>query len=119
MSLEEHRKAIDAVDKKLVRLLNERTGHALAIGAIKLEAGEEIYAPHRERLIFQRLAKRADSDQQTTRELRHALAETAADRAACRFPAGVMQQLETARQRAAKATTGGLGSTVPDPGGGD
>jgi hypothetical protein len=54
--------------------------------------------------LFQRLAKRADS---------------AADRAACRFPAGVMQQLETARQRAAKATTGGLGSTVPDPGGGD
>ncbi|WP_237043795.1 hypothetical protein [Pseudomonas aeruginosa] len=31
--------------------------------------------------LFQRLAKRADSDQQTTRELRHALAETAADRA--------------------------------------
>ena len=57
MSLEEHRKAIDAIDRKLVRLLNERTGHALAIGAIKLEAGEEIYAPHRERLIFQRLAK--------------------------------------------------------------
>ncbi|MFW3663970.1 hypothetical protein [Pseudomonas aeruginosa] len=55
--------------------------------------------------LFQRLAQRADSDQQTTRELRHALAETAADRAACRFPAGVMQQLETARQRAAKATT--------------
>ena len=45
MSLEEHRKAIDGIDKKLVRLLNERTGHALAIGTIKLEAGEEIYAP--------------------------------------------------------------------------
>ncbi|EMB5660451.1 hypothetical protein [Pseudomonas aeruginosa] len=69
--------------------------------------------------IFQRLAQRADSDQQTTRELRHALAETAADRAACRFPAGVMQQLETARQRAAHATTSGLGATLSDPGGGD
>ncbi|HJO10109.1 MAG TPA: chorismate mutase, partial [Verrucomicrobiota bacterium] len=57
MSLEKHRKAIDTIDEKLVRLLNERTGHALAIGAIKLKAGEEIYAPHRERLIFQRLAK--------------------------------------------------------------
>ncbi|MEK2642132.1 hypothetical protein AAAB92_27155 [Pseudomonas aeruginosa] len=31
----------------------------------------------------------------------------------------VVRQLETARQRAAKATTGGLDSTVPDPGGGD
>ena len=60
MSLEEHRKAIDGIDKKLVRLLNERTGHALAIGAIKLEAGEEIYAPHRERRIFERLAKLND-----------------------------------------------------------
>lgn len=69
--------------------------------------------------IFKRLALWADNDQQTTRELRHALAESAADRAACRFPAGVVQQLETARQRAAKATTSGLGSTVPDPGGGD
>ncbi|HHM6772726.1 TPA: hypothetical protein ACWMLF_004714 [Pseudomonas aeruginosa] len=68
--------------------------------------------------IFQRLAQRDDRDQQTTRELRHALAETAADRAACRFPPDVMQQLETARQRAAKATASGLGSTVPDPGGG-
>ena len=56
MSLEEHRKGIDAIDKKLVNLLNERTEHALAIGAIKLKAGED--APlHRERLIFQRLAK--------------------------------------------------------------
>ena len=57
MSLEKHRKGIDAIDKKLVELLNERTEHALAIGAIKLKAGEEIYAPHRERLIFERLAK--------------------------------------------------------------
>ena len=57
MSLEKHRKGIDDIDKKLVDLLNERTEHALAIGAIKLKAGEEIYAPHRERLIFERLAK--------------------------------------------------------------
>ncbi|RUI34560.1 hypothetical protein [Pseudomonas aeruginosa] len=68
--------------------------------------------------LFQRLAQRAGRDEQTTRELRHVLAESAADRAACRFPAGVMQSLETARQRATSATTGGLGATMPDPSGG-
>ena len=40
MSLEEHRKGLDAIDKKLVKLLNERTEHA-RVGAIKLKAGEK------------------------------------------------------------------------------
>src|ERR1035441_19814 len=49
MSLSEHRQAIDKLDAQIVRLLNERTRHVLAIGEIKLKAGEEIYAPHRDR----------------------------------------------------------------------
>jgi len=57
MTIPEHRKAIDKYDAQLVRLLNERTKHVLAIGEIKLKAGEEIYAPHRERAVLQRLAK--------------------------------------------------------------
>lgn len=57
MSLLEHRKAIDALDAKLVQLLNERTRHVLEIGAIKLKAGEEIYAPHRERAVLDRVCK--------------------------------------------------------------
>ncbi len=57
MSLSEHRKAIDRIDAQIVRLLNERTNHVLEIGAIKLAAGEEIYAPHRERAVLQRVAK--------------------------------------------------------------
>ena len=55
MSLSEHRQAIDQLDAKIVRLLNERTRHVLAIGDIKLKAGEEIYAPHRERAVFDRV----------------------------------------------------------------
>jgi chorismate mutase/prephenate dehydratase len=55
MSLSEHRQAIDKLDAKIVRLLNERTRHVLAIGEIKLAAGEEIYAPHRERAVFNRV----------------------------------------------------------------
>jgi chorismate mutase/prephenate dehydratase len=57
VNIPEHRKAIDKLDAHLVRLLNERTNHVLAIGEIKLKAGEEIYAPHRERSVLHRLCK--------------------------------------------------------------
>ena len=57
MNIPEHRQAIDALDAHLVKLLNERTRHVLAIGEIKIKAGEEIYAPHRERAVLQRVCK--------------------------------------------------------------
>jgi len=57
MSILEHRHAIDKLDAQIVRLLNERTKHVLEIGDIKLKAGEEIYAPHRERAVLQRICK--------------------------------------------------------------
>jgi chorismate mutase/prephenate dehydratase len=52
-----HRKAIDRLDGQIVKLLNERTKHVLAIGEIKLKAGEEIYAPHRERAVLNRISR--------------------------------------------------------------
>lgn len=58
MSLVEHRKAIDLIDSKIVGLLNARTQHVLEIGAIKLRAGEEIYAPHREKAVLQRICRK-------------------------------------------------------------
>jgi chorismate mutase/prephenate dehydratase len=57
VNIPEHRKAIDKLDAQIVKLLNERTRHVLAIGEIKLKAGEEIYAPHRERAVLQRICK--------------------------------------------------------------
>ena len=57
MTIPEHRKAIDQLDAHIVRLLNERTRHVLGIGEIKLKAGEEIYAPHRELAVLQRIFK--------------------------------------------------------------
>lgn len=57
MNILEHRKAIDKLDAHIVKLLNERTRHVLEIGDIKLKAGEEIYAPHRERAVLQRICK--------------------------------------------------------------
>ncbi len=57
MSIVEHREAIDKLDSQIIRLLNERTSHVLAIGTIKLKAGEEIYQPHRELAVLRRLCR--------------------------------------------------------------
>ncbi len=57
MNIPEHRKAIDKLDAHIIKLLNERTRHVLAIGELKRNAGEEIYAPHRERAVLNRLRK--------------------------------------------------------------
>jgi len=55
VSIPKHRQAIDKLDARIVRLLNERTRHVLAIGDIKLAAGEEVYAPHREQAVLKRI----------------------------------------------------------------
>jgi chorismate mutase/prephenate dehydratase len=55
VNIPEHRQAIDQLDARIVRLLNDRTRHVLAIGELKLKAGQEIYAPHRERAVFERV----------------------------------------------------------------
>lgn len=57
MSISRHRQAIDELDARIVRLLNERTRHVLAIGDIKLAAGEEVYAPHREQAVLKRVCE--------------------------------------------------------------
>ncbi len=40
-----------------MHLLNDRTRHVLEIGELKVRQGEEIYAPHRELAVLQRVAK--------------------------------------------------------------
>jgi chorismate mutase / prephenate dehydratase len=56
--LKKLRSRIDAIDERLVRLLNERTRHVLEIGQIKQAAGEEIYAPEREEAVLRRVTGR-------------------------------------------------------------
>ena len=51
--LTQHRTEIDAIDAKLVELLNRRAELALAIGALKGEG--PIYNPERESVVFKRL----------------------------------------------------------------
>jgi chorismate mutase/prephenate dehydratase len=69
MNIPEHRKAIDRLDGQIVKLLNERTRHVLAIGEIKLRAGDEVYAPHRERAVLNRVCRK-NSGPMTAESLR-------------------------------------------------
>jgi len=49
-----HRTEIDALDAKIVALLNERAAHAVAIGALKANA--QVYRPEREAQVLRRVA---------------------------------------------------------------
>lgn len=55
MEIAEHRKAIDDYDVQIVKLLNERAEHSLAIRALKPIVNMGLYDPAREEQIFQRL----------------------------------------------------------------
>ncbi len=56
---------------------------------------------------------REQADQKSSQELSHELNATAASRAGCVFPAGVMRNLATARERAAEAASSGIGRALP------
>ncbi len=56
MSLETIRGKIDAIDTRLVKLLNARTRHALEIGKLKQKNGKGIYVPAREKAVLARVA---------------------------------------------------------------
>ncbi|MGD0500857.1 MAG: chorismate mutase [Bryobacteraceae bacterium] len=50
--LEEYRVLIDEVDRRIVALLNERTGVVQDIGEVKRQARLPIYEPRREDQVF-------------------------------------------------------------------
>jgi chorismate mutase len=55
MDIDDWRARIDAVDLKILDLLNERASYSLAIGAIKKRLRLPIYMPEREKQIYARL----------------------------------------------------------------
>jgi chorismate mutase/prephenate dehydratase len=59
MSLDEHRKNVDRIDREILRLLGERLQVARAIGEAKLKAGAPVYAPQREEQLLRSLAEAA------------------------------------------------------------
>lgn len=56
-SLDELRGAIDALDERLVHLLNERAKLVVEVGRVKRGTGVPIYAPHREQAVLSRVLK--------------------------------------------------------------
>ncbi len=55
MSLDELRSQINDMDNKLVELLNERARVVVEIGELKNKTGGQIYAPDREKKVFERV----------------------------------------------------------------
>ncbi len=55
--LQKFRKAIDRIDAKLVRLLNERAKNVLRIKAVKSRGDLHFYAPHREMEVYRRVCR--------------------------------------------------------------
>src|SRR5271165_1346259 len=52
MDIEDWRKKIDELDRKLVALLSERARAAVEIGRLKRDTSLPIYEPDRERIVF-------------------------------------------------------------------
>ncbi len=51
------RKRIDRLDKRIVKLLNQRAGYADEIGKIKEKLGIEVYSPEREKQVIENVSK--------------------------------------------------------------
>jgi chorismate mutase len=52
MDIEDWRKKIDELDRRLVELLSERARAAVAIGRLKRDTNLPVYEPDRERVVF-------------------------------------------------------------------
>jgi len=59
-TLDELRKAINRVDTRLVKLLNERAELVVVVGDLKRSDGTPIYAPHREAEVLDRVLRLSD-----------------------------------------------------------
>ncbi len=57
MPLEELRKKIDAIDEKLVELINERAQVVVEVGKLKQADESPIYVPHREKAVLDKIAQ--------------------------------------------------------------
>jgi chorismate mutase/prephenate dehydratase len=60
MGLEDLRNQIDQLDSKLVELLNERARVVVEVGKFKSKTDSEIYAPHREKAVMEKIVAAND-----------------------------------------------------------
>ena len=57
MDISDVRKKIDAIDAKLVSMINERAECALEIGKMKGKGNKSVFAPERERVVMEGVLK--------------------------------------------------------------
>lgn len=57
MDIEDWRQKIDAVDSKILQLLNQRAQYSIEIGKIKNHQDLPVYSPEREDEIMQRMVE--------------------------------------------------------------
>lgn len=57
MNIEDWRRKIDDLDRRLVEILNERAKAAQEIGKLKRNTELPIYEPQREKIIFENVSK--------------------------------------------------------------
>ena len=57
LGLEQFRQQIDALDEKIVELLNQRARVVVQIGKVKQQSNEPIYAPDREKFVLEKIRK--------------------------------------------------------------
>lgn len=71
MNIEDWRRKIDELDRKLVELLNERSQCAIEIGKIKKVTQMRFHDPDRERAVFENVRRQNSGplDQESMRQL--------------------------------------------------
>lgn len=69
--LDQLRRAIDAVDLQILKLLHERVRLVMAVGEYKRERDMPVYDPERERVLLERLCRAAEPplDAETIRRI--------------------------------------------------
>ena len=55
MGIDDYRRQIDALDKQLLEMLNQRARLAMAIGAEKAKINAPVFVPEREKAVLERL----------------------------------------------------------------
>ena len=55
--MEKIRSCIDEIDSELLKLLNRRAKYVIKIGEIKQKEKKDIFVPHREKELLERLCK--------------------------------------------------------------
>lgn len=70
MDIDDWRKQIDELDRRLVELLNQRARAAKEIGKLKRNTSMPIYEPQREKIIFENV-RQANQGPLPDSELRH------------------------------------------------